>query len=352
LSHPAGDASLNLFEMIGNRHSLKLRFAVEKAFRENGTAAFEGVEFGEVESGHAANVTISCCAPGPKSDTRLAAVIFQEVRSVPKPAAAGVFEKEAGERNAVITQLEAENKSLKEELQATIDGYQTSHEELTAANEEALATNEELQSTNEELETSKEELQSVNEELVTVNNQLNEKIEELNQTNDDLANFLNSTEVGTIFLDAAFRIRRFTPSATKFLNVISLDVGRPVEHISSKFLDVNLVTVADTVLKTLVATEKEVQSADGSYYMMRCLPYRTLDNKIDGVVFTFSDVTGLKRSEESAKAARNYAESIVETIREPLLVLDAGCASCRPTVLSTKPFKYRHRIQRTVLSTS
>jgi two-component system, chemotaxis family, CheB/CheR fusion protein len=320
LSHPTGDANLNLFEMVGNRHSLKLRFAVEKAFQENGTVTLERVEFGEVGSSNAANITISCCVP--KSGTRLAAAIFQEVRTALKPVPVGISGEEAGERDAVITQLEAENKSLKEDLQATIDGYQTSHEELTAANEEVLAINEELQSTNEELETSKEEQQSVNEELVTVNNQLNEKVEELNQTNDDLANFLNSTDVGTIFLDTAFRIRRFTPSVTKFFNLIPSDVGRPVDHISSKFIDVNLVTIADSVLKNLSAIERQIQSFDGSWYMMRCLPYRTLNNVIDGVVFTFGDVTMLKRSEESAQAARNYAESIVETIREPLLVLN------------------------------
>ena len=321
LAHPTGDATLNLFEMVENRHSLKLRFAVEKSFRENGTVILEGVEFSQHGSSYAVNITASCCVH--KSGTRLAAVIFQEVRTAVKPAPVGLPATATGERDAVITQLEAENKSLKDELQTTIDGYQTSHEELTAANEEVLAINEELQSTNEELETSKEELQSVNEELVTVNNQLNEKVEELNQTNDDLANFLNSSEVGTIFLDTAFRIRRFTPSATKLLSLIPLDVGRPVEHISSKFIDVNLVTIADGVLKNLGAIEREVQSSDGSWYIMRCLPYRTLDNTIDGVVFTFSDVTGLKRSEESAQAARTYAESIVETIREPILVLDA-----------------------------
>jgi two-component system CheB/CheR fusion protein len=320
LAHPTGDANLNLFEMVETRHSLKLRFAVEKAFRENGTVALEGVEFSEAGSSYTANITVSCCVP--KSGTRLAAAIFQEVRTAVKPAPVGIPAEKIGEHDAVLTQLEAENKSLKEELQGTIDGYQTSHEELTAANEEILAINEELQSTNEELETSKEELQSVNEELVTVNNQLNEKVEELSQTNDDLANFLNSAEVGTIFLDTAFRIRRFTPSATKLLSLIPLDVGRPVAHISSKFIDVNLVTVADSVLKNLGAIEREVRSSGGSWYMMRCLPYRTLNNVIDGVVFTFSDVTRLKRSEESMQAARNYAESIVETIREPLLVLN------------------------------
>ena len=222
---------------------------------------------------------------------------------------------ETPDHEAYAAQLEAEIKSLKEDLQSTSDSFQTSHEELTAANEEVLATNEELQSTNEELETSKEELQSVNEELVTVNNQLNEKVEELGQTNDDLANFLNSSEVGTIFLDTRFCIRRFTPATTKLLSLLPLDVGRPVEHISNRFIDVSLTAIADSVLKNLTAIEKEVRSADGLWYLMRCLPYRTLGNKIDGVVFTFTDVTRLKD-------AHNYAESIITTIRESLIVLN------------------------------
>jgi two-component system CheB/CheR fusion protein len=241
-------------------------------------------------------------------------VIFQEARQPVTASPVSARGAEAPEHDAYIAQLEAEIKSLKEDLQATSDSFQTSNEELTAANEEVLAINEELQSTNEELETSKEELQSVNEELVTVNNQLNEKVEELGQTNDDLANFLNSSEVGTIFLDTHFCVRRFTPATTKLLSLLPLDVGRPVEHISNKFIDVSLAAVADSVLKSLTAIEKEVRSTDGLWYLMRCLPYRTLGNKIDGVVFTLTDVTRLKE-------AQNYAESIVTTIRESLIIL-------------------------------
>jgi two-component system CheB/CheR fusion protein len=313
LALPTGDANLNLFEMIEKRHASKLRLAVDRAFRENGTVTLEELKFSRDDSTCAVDITVSCCFE-PKAGARHLAVIFQESRHAVAPSPAGAPVAETPEHDAYTAQLEAEIKSLKEDLLGTSDSFQTSHEELTAANEEVLAINEELQSTNEELETSKEELQSVNEELVTVNNQLNEKVEELGQTNDDLANFLNSSEVGTIFLDTRFCIRRFTPATTKLLSLLPLDVGRPVEHISNRFIDVSLTAIADSVLKNLTAIEKEVRSADGLWYLMRCLPYRTLGDKIDGVVFTFTDVTRLEE-------AQIYAESIVTTIRESLIIL-------------------------------
>src|SRR6266478_1320640 len=313
LALPSGDANLSLFEMIEKRHSSKLRVAVDEAVRQSATTTLEALEFSRDDSTYAVNVTVSCCVE-PKAGAKLIAVIFQEARQPVIASAVSAPTAETPERDAYSAQLEAEIKSLKEDLQATSDSFQTSNEELTAANEEVLAINEELQSTNEELETSKEELQSVNEELVTVNNQLNEKVEELGQTNDDLANFLNSSEVGTIFLDTHFCVRRFTPATTKLLSLLPLDVGRPVEHISNRFVDVSLTAVADSVLKNLTAIEKEVRSTDGLWYLMRCVPYRTLGNKIDGVVFTFTDVTHVKE-------AQNFAESIVTTIRESLIVL-------------------------------
>jgi two-component system CheB/CheR fusion protein len=313
LGLPAGVAQLNLFEMIDKKHSSKLRIAVERAVRDNGTTTLEGLGFSRDDSAYVANITVSCCV-GHRTGPKILAAIFQEARRGIAGSRGDI--RKAGSRaaDAYSARLESEIKSLRDELQATTEGYETSHEEVTAANEEFLAVNEELQSTNEELETSKEELQSVNEELITANNQLNEKIEELGHINDDLANFLNSSEIGTIFLDTHACIRRFTPAATKLLSLLPVDVGRPVGHISNKFIDVNLPAVVDKVLTNLTAIESEVQTTDGSWYLMRCLPYRTLGNKIDGVVFTFADVTGLKE-------AKNYAENIIRTIRESLIVL-------------------------------
>ena len=192
------------------------------------------------------------------------------------------------------------------------------------------------QSSNEELEISKEEIQSMNEELSTVNSQLNFKIEELTGVNNDLVNFLNSSEIGTIFLDNELRVRRFTPSAAKLMNLISSDVGRPLSHTTNKFIDLDLVADGERVLRNLSVIEKEVQTSDGLSHAMRCLPYRTLDNKIDGVIFTFNDVTRLKRSEEAMQEARNYAEGIVETVREALVVLDSKLRVVSANRASTK----------------
>jgi two-component system, chemotaxis family, CheB/CheR fusion protein len=184
------------------------------------------------------------------------------------------------------------------------------------------AINEELYSINEELELSKEELQSVNEELLTVNNQLNEKLTELNQSNDDLANFLDSSDMGTVFLDSQYRIRRFTPSTTKLLSLLSIDHGRPLEHITTRFIDVDLVALAKRVFRTLNPAEKQAATTDGGWYLIRCLPYRTHGNKIDGVVLTFTDVARLKRSEEAMREAHIFTENIFNAIRESLLVRD------------------------------
>src|SRR5262249_21852272 len=165
-----------------------------------------------------------------------------------------------GEDETLVAQLESELKSLKAEFQSTINEYETSAEELKAANEEILSINEELQSTNEELETSKEEIQSVNEELNTVNSELNSKIEELSGVNNDLLNFVNSSEVATLFLDNELKIKRFTPAASAILNVISSDVGRPLAHLTHEFNGHDLLIEAKQVLDTLVPLKQEVRA--------------------------------------------------------------------------------------------
>ena len=208
-------------------------------------------------------------------------------------------------------QLEYELKTTKEDLQQTI-------EDLRAANEELMSVNEELQSSNEELETSKEELQSLNEELTTANAQLESKIAELEATNNDLDNLLTSTNIATLFLDTQLRIRRFTPAATRLFSLIPSDIGRPIGDIAQKFTDPDLLSDAAAVLAAADRRRRrEVQAHDGRWYVRQVLPYRTRDNRTEGVVITFSDVAA-----EALQEARLYAESIVDTVREPLLVLD------------------------------
>jgi two-component system CheB/CheR fusion protein len=190
-----------------------------------------------------------------------------------------------------------------------------SNEEFKSANEELQSTNEELQSTNEELETTKEELQSLNEELQTVNGQFQIKLDETATLIDDLNNLVTSTEVATIFLDDELRIKRFTASMARVSKVIESDVGRPFLDIASTVRSDGLLENARTVLKTLVAKEQEVQAEDGGWFLLRIAPYRTSKNLIDGVVLTYQAITAFK-------SAIRRAESIIDRVPTPLIVLD------------------------------
>ncbi len=210
----------------------------------------------------------------------------------------------------------------KETLQSTVEQLESSNEELKSTNEEMQSTNEELQSVNEELETSKEEMQSLNEELQTVNAQLQAKVDDLGQANDDMQNLLNSTEIATIFLDQALKIKRFTAEATKLINLIPSDVGRPIADLASNLDYDSLQADAAEVLRKLGFKEREVRTKKGEWRQVRISPYRTTENVIDGLVITFVDINRLKKAEEAIQRNRAYAENIVATIREPLIVLD------------------------------
>ena len=216
---------------------------------------------------------------------------------------------------ARIAALKQELRAKEEYLQATNEELETSNEELKSANEEMQSINEELQSTNEELETSKEELQSVNEELSTVNNELQTKVADLSRANNDMNNLLAGTGIATVFVDLQLRILRFTPAATRIINLIQSDIGRPVGHIVSNLLGYEcLMKDTQAVLDTLIPKELDVRSAEGRWYTMRILPYRTMDNVIEGAVLTFVDVTKaraiheeLRVNEERLRFALNTA---------------------------------------------
>ena len=168
----------------------------------------------------------------------------------------------------------------------------------------------------------KRSLQSFNEELNTVNNQLQHKIGELEAATNDLNNLLAGSETATLFLDDKFRIKWFAPATKELFDLVSSDIGRPIAHFARKFSDENLLPDAETVLKKLTTIEAEVPSDAGRWYLRRMLPYRTRDNRIAGVVVTFSDITDRKRASDAVNEARIYSETIVETIRQPLLVLN------------------------------
>jgi two-component system, chemotaxis family, CheB/CheR fusion protein len=183
-----------------------------------------------------------------------------------------------------------------EDLQATRDEMQTSQEELKSTNEELQSMNEELQSTNEELTTSKEEMQSMNEELQTVNHELQAKVDELSRTSNDMKNLLDSTDIATLFLDDALLVRRFTPQTTSIIKLIPSDIGRPITDIVTALDYPELAEDTQKVLKRLVFVEKQVSARDQRWFTVRIMPYRTQDNRIDGVVITFADITVAKKS--------------------------------------------------------
>jgi PAS domain-containing protein len=220
---------------------------------------------------------------------------------------------------------------------------ETSGEELKSANEELQSTNEELQSTNEELETSREELQSTNEELITVNAEQAEKNDELDKTSNDLLNLLNATEIATIFLDRDLNLRRFTPATTTIFNLIESDIGRPIHHVTSNLVYDKLNKNLNGVLDTLVPKSIEVQTREARSYILRITPYRTAEHVVQGLVLTLVDISQEKKTAQEAvtvkaaqevaaiktaqkaaivKAAQEVAESLVNTVREPLIVLD------------------------------
>jgi two-component system CheB/CheR fusion protein len=236
-------------------------------------------------------------------------VSFADEEAPPEAAPEAASPAPAEADVSLVRQLEAELKASREDLQGTIAGMEAANEELRAANEEVMSVNEELQSTNEELETSKEELQSLNEELNTVNAQLQTKLDELERTNNDLDNLLTSTNIATVFLDGQLRIRRFTAAATRLFTLIPSDVGRPLADMAQTFTDPALLTDATTVLKTLTLRQAEVGTREGRWYMRQVLPYRTQDNRIEGVVITFSDVAA-----EALQVARSELETAVRAL--------------------------------------
>lgn len=217
---------------------------------------------------------------------------------------------------SVVRGLEEELRHTKDQLRNTIEQYETSTEELKASNEELQAINEELRSATEELETSKEELQSVNEELTTVNHEYKEKLDEISRTNSDLQNLIQSTDIGTIFLDRELRIKRYTPRVGEIFNVIPSDVGRPLAHVTHHILNDEFSRDAGEVLRTLQSSEREVSSTEGHVFLVRFSPYRSAEEKIEGVVVAFIDITERKRVERSLRETEERMRLIVESAKD------------------------------------
>ncbi|WP_168769505.1 chemotaxis protein CheB [Yoonia sediminilitoris] len=314
LKVPAGEASQDLLAMARPGLRAKLGSTIRTAFQTEQDVTATG---NLTRAGHSVLVTISAL-PMVVDGVKLLLVTFADapVKEAVEEAA------ENGNDSPIRTQLELELEATRQELQNTIREYERSSEELKASNEEAMSMNEEFQSTNEELETSKEELQSLNEELTMLNSQLQQKVEDEHHLTDDLNNLLSSSGIATLFLDRDLKIMRFTPATRQLFNVIANDVGRPFSDITGKINDPSLIEDSLKVLVDLNTIELEVQATDGKWFIRRILPYRTQDGKIDGFVVTFSDVSDLKALQQSNESALQFAEDIIGTVREPMLVLD------------------------------
>ncbi len=209
--------------------------------------------------------------------------------------------------------LRLELQYTKEILQGTNEELEATNEELKSTSEEVQSTNEELQSSNEELETSKEEMQSLNEELQTTNIELQSKVDELTHANNDIKNLLDKTEIATLFLDDDLKIKRFTTAIIKMINLIDSDLGRPLSDFSFNFDYQYLIKDCERVVKTLIPVNKEVQTPDGAWSLMRIIPYRTTENRIEGLILTFIDINQMKKTKfimDESKDARRLATII------------------------------------------
>lgn len=227
------------------------------------------------------------------------------------------------EQATISREVSNELQSLKEQLDATVEQFEVSSEELKASNEELQAMNEELRSAAEELETSKEELQSVNEELVTVNHELKDKVEELSRANSDLSNLMTSTDVATIFLDRRLQVVRFTPRVQELFNLLPADVGRPISDITHKLRYDTLNSDTERVLDRLSPVEREIEADDDRAFLARIAPYRTVDDKISGVVVTFIEVTQVKHAEAELRESEGRLQRMVNVARVGVMTLDA-----------------------------
>ncbi len=315
LKSPSGEPTLDLNALARDELRTKLRAAIRQATKEKTTVSTEVAM--KSAKGEKVRLTVS-----PVASRRAGARYLVSFEPAASPSAERREIADIDHRALSEGQLEEELRAAREELRLSVEQLETSNEELKASNEEITSMNEELQSTNEELETSKEELQSLNEELNTVNTQLQGKVEELEDRTNDLNNLLKSTAIATLFLDGKFRIRWFSPQIRDMFQILHTDIGRPITDFAQLFHDDTFLKEAAEVLQTLQPKESEFAGGGGTWLLRRIQPYRTDDNRIDGVVTTFTDITDRKRSEEAIAAARNYAEQIVDTMRQPLVVLN------------------------------
>ena len=309
LQYGGGEVSRNLLRTIHPGLRIELRAALYQSGRSGTMVQVAPLR---IEMGADVETVQMTVKPASKLARGLLLVFIRSLKDDDGAAsAAPLVSVSVGEPEPLAQHLDQELDRLKSHLRDTVEQYEASTEELKASNEELQAMNEELRSATEELETSREELQSINEELTTVNHELKNKVDELGSSNSDMQNLMDATAIATIFLDREFKITRYTPSAVSLFNLIPTDVGRPLSDLTSRLDYPDLSADARLVLERLVPVEREVGMTSGEWFMVRALPYRTIDDRIAGVVLTFVDISERKRSQEALRRSEARFSAIV-----------------------------------------
>jgi two-component system, chemotaxis family, CheB/CheR fusion protein len=319
LTQPMGPITTDLLKLVRPELQLQLRTALFHAFEKDQAILTHAipVQF----NGHPHRVILSiiprkAATADDKKQEKQALVFFLEDEQV-EPSAEVAHELDETRKNTLVMRLESEVRRLREQLQASIEEYESSNEELKASNEELQSINEEYRSATEELETSKEELQSVNEELQTVNNELKNKLEEISRSHSDLENLMGATEVAMLFLDRDLRIRHYTPGMQQLFNIMPGDRGRPIKHFTHSLQYNQFLEDAQEVLHTLIPIEREVRGEEGGWFLLRMRPFRTTQDRIEGVIFTFVEITRLKKAEaELVELNATLEQRVLERTQE------------------------------------
>ena len=317
-----GEPSFNLLRMAREDLMVDLNSVMKEVKKTHVTTEKPGVRINYNGRSHVVDIEVTPLKlPGRIQELYL--IVFKDRTPPEKGGVEAVSEvSKTPVSNEEAQRLKQELTATQEYLQTVIEQQETSNEELRSAYEEIQSSNEELQSINEELETAKEELQSTNEELATVNDELESRNKELKLVNDDLSNLIGSVNIPMIIVGQDLRIRRFSPGMEKLFNLIAADLGRPLSNIKPNIDIPRFIEIVTEVIDTVQSHTLEVQNGGFHWFSVRIHPYRTMDNKIDGAVIAFIDIDQIKSALDAASAAQKFAESVIEAVRHPMLVLD------------------------------
>jgi two-component system CheB/CheR fusion protein len=346
LESPTGEPSFNVLKMARGGLLHPLRTALGAARRKRRPVRKESVLVQTNGDWRAVDLQV---LPLAMQRGEFFLVLFETPPAVPAaasrrprgPARTTRSGRGAGGR---LLELERELAASREYLQSIIQELEAANDELQSANEEILSANEELQSTNEELDTAKEELQSTNEELNTVNDELHSRNEELARLNSDLVNLLASVDLPIVIVGDDLTVRRFTPGAEALFNLIQGDVGRPILQIKPNLAGDDLEGLIRSTIDTVAPREQEIQGGDGCWYSLRVRPYKGVDNRLDGAVITAIDIDASRRYQRQVERSRDYFMKIVETVKQPLLVLDGDLRVSTANASFAERFRLRQPI--------